>query len=61
MFKTQLHNKFLLSSSGAELRPFEVAEQGAMVVRPSPGDKPGCKFLDRFQLADMSGVVGIPE
>ena len=43
-----------------ELWPFEVAEQGVIVVRPSPGDKPGSKFLDRFQLVDMSGIVGIP-
>ena len=27
------------ASSGAELRPFEVAEQGVITVRPSPGDK----------------------
>ena len=56
-----LHNKFLLLSSGAEFRPVKVVEEGVIIVRPSPGDKSGWEFLDRFQLADMNGVVGIPE
>ena len=60
MFKIQLHVTEVSAFSGVECRPFEVTEQ-VMVVRPSPGDKPGCKFLHRFQLTDMSGVVGIPE